>query len=154
MRPIISHSAKFLDHLLQPLATSYNNYLLNSNSLTLKLHDMTIPLPASIDVTNLYPSILQSECPHTINEEMVKTEKKHLIQTDPNFIIKLLHIHINNFVDLTFQQIKGTAMGAAFSTSLSNIFMSVMLLPLPSSLHTSPITMNNGWTQEYIIQSW
>ena len=58
-------------------------------------------------------------------------EHRHLILFDPNLIIRLLHLNVNhnffNFADLTFQQIKGTAMGAAFSPSVANIYMSVSL---------------------------
>ena len=50
---------------------------------------------------------------------------------DPNLIIKLLHININynyfEFASLIYQQIKGTAMGAAFSPTIANIFLSVTI---------------------------
>ena len=72
MRPIISQSssllspsAQFIDHVLQPLAMSYPDYIQNSTALTLHLQDTTVPDDAilvTVDVANLYPSIPQSEC--------------------------------------------------------------------------------------------
>ena len=59
---------------------------------------------------------------------------------DPNFITHLLDININyNYIRFghhTFQQIKGTAMGAAFSPTIANIFMSSIIR---SFLLTQPI---------------
>ena len=56
---------------------------------------------------------------------------RHLILFDPNLIIQLLHTCVNfnyfEFASLTFQQIKGTAMGAAFSPTVANIYMSIMI---------------------------
>ena len=82
MRPIVSQtgsrltpSAKLIDHMLQPLAQSYPDYLHNSTSLVLMLQDLHVPDDAilvTIDVTSLYPSIPQSECLATIYQEMYK----------------------------------------------------------------------------------
>ena len=56
---------------------------------------------------------------------------RHYLLFDPNMIIQLLHVCINSnffkFGDLIFQQVQGTAMGAAFSPTIANIFMSVVL---------------------------
>lgn len=103
MRPIIAQSnwpltpsAKFIDHVLQPLAQSYDDYIQNSTALILRLQNLEIPEDAvlvTIDVENLYPSIPQTECLKIIYEEM--TEKRHLILTNPNLITKLLHINTN-----------------------------------------------------------
>ena len=50
MRPIVAQSgsilepsARFLDHVLKPLAESYDDYLKSSTSLILRLHTMNIP---------------------------------------------------------------------------------------------------------------
>ncbi len=139
MRPIVSHSnsiltptAHFIDHVLQPLARSYPDYLHNSTSLTLTLQNLQVPdnaILVSIDVESLYPSIPQSECLEIIYTEM--HDHQHLLIFDPNLIIHLLHTNINynyfEFANYIFQQIKGTAMGAAFSPTIANIFMSVIL---------------------------
>ena len=139
LRPIISHcnsmlnpTARLLDHCLQPLAQSYPDYLHNSTTLSLILEDLHVPDDAflvSIDVDSLYPSIPQTECLQVIYEEMHK--HRHLLLSDPNFLIRLLHLNINyNYFEygtLVFQQIHGTAMGAAFSPTIANIYMSIFL---------------------------
>ena len=83
----------------------------------------------TIDVTNLFPSIPQSECLDTIYQEMCS--HPDLLALDPNLIIHLLHLNINynyfDFSDLVFQQIKGTAMGSAFSPTVANIYMSTIV---------------------------
>ena len=94
MRPIVSQSAslleptaKFLDHVLQPICRTF-----------------------------LYDEL------HI---------HRHLLTFNPNLIIKLLHVNINNnyfsFGHATFQKITGTAMGAPFLPSMANIFMSVTI---------------------------
>ena len=71
MRPIANNSslltptARFLDHILQPVARVYPDYLHNSASLSLLLETLEIPRTAilvSVDVESLYPSIPQTEC--------------------------------------------------------------------------------------------
>lgn len=61
-----------------------------------------------------------------------------LILFDPNLVIKLLNINISynyfDFAGLTFQQIRGTAMGAAFSPTIANIFLSCD----PQEIHANP----------------
>ena len=99
MRPIITQtaaplslSAKFIDHVLQPLAKSYPHYIPNSTSL-IKLLQITFvrsdAILVIIAVTNLYQSIPQSKCLNTVYDEMFK--KKHLLIADPNLVIQLLH---------------------------------------------------------------
>ena len=55
----------------------------------------------------------------------------HLIGRNPNAIIRLLHLNVNynyfSFAGITFHQTKGTAMGAAFSPTVANIFMSKII---------------------------
>lgn len=63
--PLLSPSAQFVDHVLQPLARSYPDYLHNFTALLLTLQDMHVPDDAilvAVDVSNLYPFILQTEC--------------------------------------------------------------------------------------------
>ena len=83
-------------------------------------------LLVSIDVENLYPFILQTDLLQVVYNKM---SDRHLILFDPNLVIKLLHLCINysyfQYVNLTFQQTKGTAMGVAFSPSVANIYMSI-----------------------------
>lgn len=82
-----------------------------------------------MDVCNLYPSIPQTDLLQIIYDEM--NQHRHLLPFDPNLIIRLLHININHnyfeFASLIFQQIKGTAMGAALSPTAANVYMSVTI---------------------------
>ena len=128
----LTPSAKLIDHILQPLARAYDDYLHNSTSLIKILDDLHIPDDAilvSIDVANLFPSIPQSECLDIVYQEM--DTHRDLLALDPNLIVRLLHLNMNynyfEFAHLIFQQIKGTAMGAAFSPSIANIYMSTVV---------------------------
>ena len=68
------------------------------------------------------------------------TTNTDLLIFDPNLVIQLLHININfQFADMHFQQIQGTAIGAAFSPTIANIFMSVILRRFLSSQKYHPI---------------
>ena len=118
--------------MLQPLAQTYDDFLKNSTGLVTELNNSTFPsdiILVTLDVVNLYPSIPQGECINIIHEEMFKFQE--LISFDPNLITHLLHTNMTNnffqFAGCTFLQQKGTAMGAAFSPSIANIFMSVLL---------------------------
>ena len=136
IRPIISHSnsllshtASFIDYVLQPLAQSYDDFLKNSTGLVTELNNSTFPsdiILVTLDVVNLYPSIPQGECINIIHEEMFKFQE--LILFDPNLITHLLHTNMTNnffqFAGCTFLQQKGTAMGAAFSPSIANMWHS------------------------------
>ena len=143
---MLAPAARLIDHVLQPLAQSYTDYVQNSTSLILHLQDFIIPsnaLLVTIDVIGLYPSIPQDECLRIVCEEM--HSHRELVLFDPNLIIKLLHISINsnyfNFANLTFHQIQGTAMGASFSPTIANIFMSVLLRKFFSTQPNQPILL-------------
>ena len=139
VRPIVSQTnsllsptAKFIDHILQPLASSYPDYLHNSIALSLILQQTHVPDDAilvTIDVTSLYPSIPQQQCINIICDEL--HTHHNFLTFDPNLIIQLLHVNVNNnfftFNNFTFQQINSTAMGATFSQTIANIFMSTIL---------------------------
>ena len=153
IRPIVSQcnspllpTAKFIDHVLQPLAQSYPDYLHNTTALSLTLQELYVPEDAilvTVDVNSLYPSIPQTEMLQIIYDEMYR--KRHLLQFDPNLIIQLLHISINfnffEFASLTFQQTKGTAMEAAFSPTVANIYMSITLADSPNNPSSSSATL-------------
>lgn len=68
-----------------------------------------------------------------------------LLTFDPNLIIQHLHANINHnyfeFAGLTFQQVNGTAMGAAFSPTVANIFMSVIIKRFLNTLPDAPILL-------------
>ena len=153
MRPIVSQTssilsatAQFIDHILQPLAQSYPDYVQNSTALSLTLQDLSVPdhaILVSIDVESLYPSIPQSQCLDRIYTEM--HNHSHLFAFDPNLIIRLLYININynyfSFTHHTFQQIKGTAMGAAFSPTIANIFMSTVIRAFLLTQNIKPLSL-------------
>ena len=64
----------------------------------------------------------------------------HLLPFNPNLIIRLLHTNINfTFADYIFQQIKGTAMGAAFSPTIANIYMSSLIRNFLATQTTTPL---------------
>ena len=145
LHPIVAQSssmlnatAKFIDHTLQPLAQSYEDYIQNSTSLIVHLETLEIPENAilvTVDVESLYSSI-----PQTKSLDIQMIHNRHLVLTNPNLIIRLLHICVNynyfEFAGLVFQQTHGTAMGAAFSPTIANIFLSVILKRfLGSQLH-------------------
>lgn len=153
MRPIVtqsgsplSPSARFIDHMLQPLAQAYKDYIKNSTELIHLLEDIKVPetsVLVTIDVESLYPSIPQPECLQVIYDEMQK--QRHLLILDPNLIIRLLHLCVNynyfQFANLFFQQIQGTAMGAAFSPTIANIFMSVILRNFLNTQQQQPLLL-------------
>lgn len=153
IRPIVSQcssplspTAKFIDHILQPVAQSYPDYLHNSTSLLLILKNLSIPDDAilvTMDVNNLYPSIPQTDMLQTVYDEMI--QHRHLLPFDPNLIIQLLHTNINNnyfeFASLLFQQIKGTAMGAAFSPTVANIYMSTTIRRFLRTQNKQPLLL-------------
>ena len=143
---ILSPSALLIDHALQPLARTYPDYLHISTALSLLLQDLHVPddsILVTIDVSSLYPSIPQTECLDIIYDEMHK--HPNLLTFTPNLLIHLLHTNMNynyfTFGDYTFQQIKGTAMGAAFSPTIANIFMSTILNRFLQTQHTQPLLL-------------
>ena len=163
MRPIVSQTlsilsptAHFLDHILQPIARSYPDYLHNSTSLSIALQDLNVPsnaLLVTIDVANLYPSIPQSECLDTIYNEMFRYS--HLLAFNPNLIIRLLQTNINynyfSFANSFFQQIKGTAMGAAFFPTIANIFLSTILKNFLATQNIKPLLLARYIDDIFII---
>lgn len=152
VRPIVSQtlsrltpSAQFIDHVLQPLAQLYPDFIRNSTALSLHLRNLYVPDKAilvTIDVISLYPSIPQTECLKVIYSEM--NSHAHLMAFDPNLIIRLLQINMNynyfNFSNLTFQQISGTAMGAVFSPTIANIYMSTIVRDFIQTQTVKPLT--------------
>ena len=153
LRPIISHhnsllshTARFIDHVLQPLAQSYTDYLKNSTQLITELECLSVSediILVTLDVVNLYPSIPQSECLTIIHEEMCKNPD--LIIFDPNLITRLLHLNMTNnyfqFTEFIFLQTEGTAMGASFSPTIANIFMSSFLNNFLLTVNEHPLFM-------------
>ena len=152
----LNPSAKFMDYLLQPLACSYPDHIINSTALILQLQDLYIPDEAilvTVDVENLYPSIPQTQCLRIVYEQMLS--RRHLLAYDPNLVIKLLHTNINynyfQFAGFIFQQTQGTAMGTAFSPTVANIFLSVVLQQFLNTQSTKPILIKRYIDDIFII---
>ena len=153
VRPIVAHTnsllsktAQFIDHVLQPVAQSYEDYIKNSTQLISILESLTFTddiVLVTMDVTNLYPSIPQQECLNIIYKEMF--EHSDLLIFDPNLITHLLELNMNNnyfeFAGSTFLQVDGTAMGAAFSPTIANIFMSTIVKQFLSTTPEKPILL-------------
>ena len=143
IRPIISHTnsmlshtTKFINHVLQPIAQSFEDYL-NNSQLIEELDTLTVP---TVDVISLYLSIPQQECLDTIHKEIM--EHQELLICDPNLLTHLLSINISNNVEFAgthFLQVKGTAMGASFSPTLANIFMSVFIEKFLTKTQEKPL---------------
>ena len=96
----------------------------------------------------LYWNIFLRHCPQTDMLQIVydkMNQNRHLLPFDPNLFIKLLHINVNHnyfeFASLIFQQIKGTAMGAAFSPTAANIFMSVTIRRFLHTQNKKPLLL-------------
>ena len=93
---MLNATAKFIDQTLQPLAQSYEDYIQNSTSLIVRLETLEIPenaILATVDVESLYPSIPQTEWLDIVYNQMI--HNRHLVLTNPNLIIRLLHICVN-----------------------------------------------------------
>ena len=152
----MKNSAQLIDHVLQPIARSFPDYLHNSTSLIHTFSDFIVPhdaLLVTIDVVSLFPSIPQAECLNIIYQEM--NNHTELLLFDPDLIIQLLKINIQNnyfeFGDIIFHQIKGTAMGTAFSPTIANIYMSVFLGKFVKTFQYSPLLLTRYIDDIFII---
>ena len=153
---LLSSTAGFLDHVLQPSAQSYPDFLRNSTELVNILENITVPeetILVTLDVISLYPSLPQGECLDIIHREMF--EPQELIIFNPNLVTHLLHTNINNnyfqFAGVTFLQPQGTAMGASFSPTIANIYMSIMLHNFLTTASEKPLLLKRYIDDIFII---
>ena len=148
IRPIISHSnsllshtAQFINHVLQPLAQHYEDYIKNSTDLIIYLEEFTATEDIILVTLDVKSPIPQQECLNIVHGEMYKYSD--LVIFDPNLITHLLQVNINNnyfqFAETTFLQLQGTAMGASFSPTIANIFMSVFLRNFLKTVTEKPV---------------
>lgn len=172
IRPIVSHTnsllspyARLIDHVLQPVVRQYPDYLHNSEELINILSSFHVKedvLLVSMDVINLYPSIPQKECLDILHREIKKHQ--NLLLLDPNFIIQLLAINMSNnyfeFGNAIFKQTTGIPMGAAFSPTVANIYMSVLLQRFLSTTREKPLLLRRYiddifliWPQNYNLSA-
>ena len=82
-------------------------------------------------------------------------EHRHLLIFDPNLIIQLLYTGINfnyfEFASVVFQQIRGTAMGAAFSPTIANIYMSVTIRRFLRTQTKQPLLLSRYIDDMFLI---
>lgn len=144
-RPIVSgcnsESAaieSFIDFYLQPIASSSFSFLRDSNHLKATISNFTIldsDILVTIDVESLYTNIPISEGIENVKQAFIH---QPLYNRPDKYILKLLEITLYRndfkFLDKTFLQIKGTAMGKKYAPSFANIYM-------------------NNWEQQALSQS-
>ena len=133
-RPIISDCSsesykvsEYIDHFLQPLASSHDSYLKDTSDFLNKLKQVKISensLIVTMDVESMYTNI-----DHESGLAAVKKafEKNPDPRRPDQQILDLLELSLKNndfqFNGETFLQTKGTAMGKKFAPSYANIFM-------------------------------
>ena len=133
-RPIISDCSsesykvsEYIDHFLQPLASSHDSYLKDTSDFLNKLKQIKInenSLIVTMDVESMYTNI---------DHESGLAAVKKAFESHPDpcrpdqQILDLLELSLKNndfqFNGETFLQTKGTAMGKKFAPSYANIFM-------------------------------
>ena len=111
-----------------------------------------MPVP-NLSIIRRFHCIPQTECLQIIYDEMYK--RRHLVLMDPNVIIQLLQVNVNynyfSFAGLCFQQTHGTAMGAAFSPTIANIFLSVTLSRFLQTQETKPVLLTRYIDDIFVI---
>ena len=94
-----------------------------------------------MDIISLFPSIPQKECLQITYEEMCIHQD--LLIFSPNLLIHLLQYNMQNnyfeFADFCLFQKTGVTMGAAFSPTVANIFVSVFLRKFLNTINEQPI---------------
>ena len=80
---------------------------------------------------------------------------RHLLLFEPNLIIQLLQLCINfnyfEFASLYFQKIQGTAMGAAFSPTIANIFLSVIFRKFLKTQSLQPLLLKRFIDDMFLV---
>ena len=149
-RPIVSgcnsESAAvehFIDFFLHPIASSAPSFLRDSTHLIALLTNMNIldtDILFTLDVESLYTNIPISDGIQCIQKALHEHPQRH---RPDNYIMKLLEITLTRndfqFLDQTFLQIKGTAMGKKYAPSFANIYMHFWEQQSLSSFHVTPV---------------
>ena len=134
-RPVISNCgyyteniSSFLDYDLQLLAKKVESYIKDTTHFIKKLQELgKLPINAilcTIDVVGLYPNIPHEEGLASIRKHLNNRENKE-VTTDT--LVELADIVLKNnyfqFLDKTFKQKRGTAVGTKFAPPYSILFM-------------------------------
>ena len=149
-RPVISNCgyyteniSSFLDYHLQPLAKKVESYIKDTNHFLKKLQELgSLPKNAilcTIDVVGLYPNIPHEEGLASIRKHLNNRENKE-VTTDT--LVELADIVLKNnyfqFLDKTFKQKRGTAIGTKFAPPYSILFMADLEKRLLSDIDLKP----------------
>jgi hypothetical protein len=122
------HVSEWLDTELRGIVAKQPTYLKDSSSLVLLLEDLSIPqtsLLASYDVVSLYPSIPISTALRFIHEMLIDAQypRTHIIMPLLEWVMRNSYVEFDN---LTYQQIRGTAMGTPVAPAFATLFMSAL----------------------------
>ena len=149
-RPVISNCgyyteniSSFLDYHLKPLAKKVESYIKDTNHFLKKLKELgSLPKNAilcTIDVVGLYPNIPHKEGLASIRKHLDNRENKE-VTTDT--LVELADIVLKNnyfqFLDKTFKQKRGTAIGTKFAPPYSILFMADLEKRLLSDIDLKP----------------
>ena len=145
-RPVISNYgyyreniSSFLDYHLQPLAKKVESYIKDTNHFLKELQELGSllknPIVCTIHAVGLYPYIQHEEGLASIRKHLDNWENKE--KTTDN-LVELADIVLKNnyfqFLDKTFKQKRGTAIGTKFAPPYSILFMADLEKRLPSDI--------------------
>lgn len=141
-RPIVSSYdslteplSAYIDHILQPLASSQPSFLKDSYHFLEELNGCELPpnpshplMLVTIDVNALYTSIPHREGLAALRRFLDKRPTPHSPSTE--FILEAAEFVLTHnyfrFEDDHFLQVKGTAMGTRFAPSYANLYMAAL----------------------------
>ena len=134
-RPIISsistatyHASVYLDKELQPFMKKLKTVCTSSQKLIMSMHNKTCPKGSVLlcaDITSLYPNIPIGLGIGTVRKVLVKlnaftTEHLNFLMTLLSWVLTENYCTFNN---VTYHQLKGTAMGTPVAVAYANIFL-------------------------------
>ena len=135
--------SSFLDYHLQPLAIKVESYIKDTNHFLKKLQELG-SLPKNVilcttDIARLYPNIRHAEGLASIRKNLNNRENKE-VTTDT--LVELAGIVLKNnyfqFLDKTFKQKQGTAIGTKFAPPYSILLMADLEKRLLSDIDLNP----------------
>ena len=149
-RPVISNCgyymeniSSFLDYHLKPLGKKGESYIKDTNDFLIKLKELgSLPKNAilcTIDVVGLYPNVPHKEGLASIRKQLDNTENK---EVTTHTLVELVEIVLKKnyfqFLDKTFKQKWGPAIGTKFAPPYSILFMADLEKRLLSDIDLKP----------------